>query len=265
MDSLQRCKNEVFSTIAKNTGAPLPSATHDLESLKAFVRDGFSSLVKALERFKSHKESNVHRAAARIAAAAAAGVSVAASISAGKQRQIADAGTAFLAILSSIQHLLCQGLAIQGNTNEESNLTQLLNLRVQDIPELQSWLTHKENKWRSHDILNEMTKIMAHDVLRTPIEEIKSAEFFSVIMDEITNITVTEQVSICFCFVAETLEPEEVFVEFYQTAKTTADALFQLLHGVLMRFSMSVQKCRGQCNDGTSNVSGIGTDLQAHV
>lgn len=147
-----------------------------------------------------------------------------------------------LGILSSIQYLACQGLAIQGKTEEESNLTQLLNLRAQDIPELQSWLACKEIKWLSHDILNEMTEIMAYDVLRTLIEEIKSGEFFSVIMDETADITVKEQVSICFHFVTENLEPDELFVGFYETSKTTTDTLFQLLKDVLMRFSLPIGK-----------------------
>jgi len=261
-------KNKVFCevcTTAKNMGAPLPSTTHDQESLKAFVRDGFSSWAKALERFRFHEKSNLHRAAVSIVAATNAGVNVAASISAGKQKQMADARIALLGILSSIQYLSCQGLAIRGKTDEESNLIQLQNLRAQDIPELQSWLARKESKWLSHDILNEMTEIMAHDVLRTLIEEIKSAEFFSVIMDETTDITVKEQVSICFRVVTENLEPEELFVGFYETSKTTADALFQLLKDVLMRFSLPIGKCRGQCYDGASNVSGIRTGLQARV
>ena len=110
---------------------------------------------------------------------------------------MSDARTALLAILSSLQYLSCQGLAIRGSTDEDSNLIQLLHLRAQDIPELRSWLARKENKWLSHDILNEMTEIMAHDVLRTLIEEIK-CEFFSAIMDETADISVREQVSICF-------------------------------------------------------------------
>lgn len=80
-------KNKVFCevcTTAKNMGAPLPSTTHDQESLKAFVRDGFSSWAKALERFRFHEKSNLHRATVSIVAAANVGVNVA-----GKQKQMA--------------------------------------------------------------------------------------------------------------------------------------------------------------------------------
>ncbi|KAL2092995.1 hypothetical protein ACEWY4_010307 [Coilia grayii] len=175
-----------------------------------------------------------------------------------------EARTALLAILSSVQHLSCQGLAIRGKTDEESNLNQLLQLRARDIPELRSWLARTENKWLSHDILNEMTEIMAHDVLRTLIGEIQS-DFYSVIMDETADIAVREQVSICFRIVSDNLEPEEHFVGFYETSTTTADALFQLLNDVLMRFALPLKKCRGQCYDGASNMSGVKAGLQARV
>lgn len=48
--------------------APLPSTIHNQESLKAFVQDGFSSWAKALEQFRSHQKSNLHRAVAGVLA-----------------------------------------------------------------------------------------------------------------------------------------------------------------------------------------------------
>lgn len=95
-------------------------------------------------------------------------------------------------------------------------------MRAKDIPELKSWLARQENKWLSHDILNEMIEMMAHDVLRKLIGEVKSAGVFSVIMDETTD-TVKEQLSVCLRYVTENLEPEERFLGFYETSKTTAD------------------------------------------
>uniref|UniRef100_A0A3B4UR12 TTF-type domain-containing protein n=1 Tax=Seriola dumerili TaxID=41447 RepID=A0A3B4UR12_SERDU len=245
--------------------APLPCTGRDMDSYKAFVKDGFCSWGKAMERFRCHEKSNVHQAAASITSAANSGVNVATALSAAKQKQMAEARTALMSILSSVQYLACQGLAIQGHVDTESNLRQLLNLRAQDIPELQSWLACNESKWLSHDILNEMTELFAHDVLRTLIEEIKRAEFFSIIMDETADIAVKEQVSVCFRVVTECLEIEELFIGFYQTASTTGDALFDLFKDVLLRLSLPIKNCRGQCYDGASNMSGIRNGLQARV
>ena len=154
MDSLRCCKKQGICevcTAAKNMGAPLPSTTHDQESLRGFVQDGFSSWPKALERFQTHEKSNLHRVAVSTVAATNAGVNVAAAISAGNQKQMSDARTALLAILSSLQYLSCQGLAIRGSTDEDSNLIQLLHLRAQDIPEFSHGL-HVKRTSGSHMI-----------------------------------------------------------------------------------------------------------------
>lgn len=76
-----------------------------------------------------------------------------------------DARTALLKILSSVQFLCMQGLAVRGHTDAESNLVQLLKLRSHDVPQLQSWLERTSYKWISHDIINEMIELMAHTVL----------------------------------------------------------------------------------------------------
>ena len=89
MDSLRCCKKQGICevcTAAKSMGTPLPSTTHDQESLRGFVQDGFSSWPKALERFQTHEKSNLHRVAVSTVAATNAGVNVAAAISAGKQK-----------------------------------------------------------------------------------------------------------------------------------------------------------------------------------
>jgi len=88
----------------------------------------------------------------------------------------------------------------------------MLYVPAKDIPELKSWLAHQENKWLSHDILNEMIEMMAHDFLRKLIREVQSAGVFAVIMNETTDISVKEQVYVCYCYVTENLEPEERFL-----------------------------------------------------
>lgn len=58
------------------------------------------------------------------------------------------------------------GLMNGGKTDADSSLMQVLNLDAKDIPEFQSWLVYKESKWLCHDIIDKMTEMKAHDVLR---------------------------------------------------------------------------------------------------
>nr|XP_014353666.1 PREDICTED: zinc finger MYM-type protein 1-like [Latimeria chalumnae] len=240
--SYDTIKDKVFCDTccsANRMQLPLPATSRDSESYTAFVKEGFSNWKKAIERFGTHEKSNLHRAAVSSLGAVKAGVNVAAACSEAKQMK--EARSALIKILSSVQYLSCQGLSVQGHTDKESNLNQLLALRAEDTPDLKSWLNRTKYRWISHDIVNEMIEIVAHDVLRTLMKEIHKAGFFSIIMDETADISVREQVSICFHIVNKNLDTEEIFFGFYNTSDTTSQALYTLLKDVLLRFDFPLK------------------------
>lgn len=108
---------------------------------------------------------------------------------------------------------------------------------------------------------------MAHAVLRIVIQNIKASNpdgFYTIMIDETTDISVTEQVSVCFRFVsASTFEIHELVVGFYSTDNTCSTTLFEIVKDVCTRFELPINKCRGQCYDGAANVSGSRQGLQA--
>ena len=85
--------------------------------------------------------------------------------------------------MSSLKYLLKQGLAIRGHDDIEGNLLQLLTLRSEDCPELNSWL--RDRKYFSPDILNEQIALMGRIVLK----DIRSATWFPVNADEATDVS----------------------------------------------------------------------------
>ncbi len=97
-------------------------------------------------------------------------------------------------VLSSLQYLARQGIAIRGHPDEESNFYQLLKLRARDNTKLHSWLQRKTNKYTSHDIQNEILKVMSLHILRDVVLLIRSAPFFSIMVDETTDVSNKEQV-----------------------------------------------------------------------
>ena len=62
----------------------------------------------------------------------------------------------FIKVIEYLQHLARQGLAMQGDTDNESNFIQLLKLRRKGQPLLLKWLERKEDRYTSHDIQNEI-------------------------------------------------------------------------------------------------------------
>ena len=71
-----------------------------------------------------------------------------------------------LKILSNLRFLARQSCAIRGDTDEsDSNFMQLFKLQAEDDPIVYEWLKKRSNKYTSHEIQNELLKIIALNVL----------------------------------------------------------------------------------------------------
>ena len=103
---------------------------------------------------------------------------------------------------------------------------------------------------------------MSHSLLRDLIDRVRresnglSKEPFSIIIDETTDITRSEQVSFCLRFCNNKMQSEEVFLGFHKTSRTDAETLFNLVKSSLMSFGLSLSGVRGQAYDGASNMAG---------
>ena len=95
----------------------------------------------------------------------------------------------------SLRFLVCQGLAIRGHREEDSNLVQLLKCRS----EIHSWI--KDGRYLSHDIVNEFPEMMAHQLLRGILKEIKNATWFALVADKTQDVSGLGQFTISLWWV----------------------------------------------------------------
>lgn len=232
---------------------------------KAFTTVGFSSWKHATESFQAHEESLAHKESVLKVAAAVRGTNISSQINTMNSRNMELARSALLKIVSSLQYLARQGLAIRGHVDSESNFKRLLHLRSDDSSELQAWVKRSSYTWTSPDIQNELIEIMALSVLRNIMQTLKTDKYYSVMVDETTDISVTEQVSFCFRHVDSSLQVNETFAGFHSTSLTNATTLFTILKDIVLRFDVGLDKCRGQCYDGASNMSGKLSGVQAQL
>ena len=162
-----------------------------------------------------------------------------------------------LKILSNIRFLARQSIAIRGDGDEEnSNFIQLFKLRGEDDPKFAKWLEKKTDKYVSVDIQNELLKVMGLQVLRDIATSLHSAEFYSIMVDETTDVSNKEQAVLCFRWVSDDLIAHEDFVGLYGIENTEAKTLVNMILDVLTRLNLSIKKLRGQCYDGASAMSG---------
>ena len=132
----------------------------------------------------------------------------------------------------------------------------LIYLRSEDNTKLVDWMKQRTDKYTSADIQNEMVKVMALRVLRKIAGSLQSASFFTVMVDETTDVSNVEQVVICIRWVSEKFEVQEEFVGLYKVPSTGAEIIYAAITDVLLRLNLAISKVRGQCYDGAATMSG---------
>ncbi|XP_020899640.2 52 kDa repressor of the inhibitor of the protein kinase [Exaiptasia diaphana] len=82
------------------------------------------------------------------------------------------------------------------------------------------------------------------------IDEIPShASFFTILADEASDVSNTEQLSLSIRFVDENCNIHEEFLGFLSCERTTGEALAKLIYE---HWSLDIKNCRGQGYDGTA-------------
>lgn len=230
----------------------------------SFVKDGFCTWNKAIERFRSHEKSNLHLSAVT-AVSMHKKTNVSDMLSTQLRNEKADARICLMKIFESIRFLAVQGIPSRSHKEQNSNFIQLLHLRSLDQPLLKDWMSRTKYKWISHDIGNEILTLMAMAVRRKLLSAIRKQPFYAIMADETTDVSRKEQMSLNFRYVDESLVVHESFLGFYETPSTDSETLFKIVLDALLRFEIDIRKCRGQCYDGAFNMSGEITGLQTRI
>ena len=221
----------------------------------AFISDGFSNWKKALTRFKERQISECHKTAVEYHLIPKTCGNVLEMSSHDAKKTMQTNRLCLIKIIGSLRYLARQGQPIQGDTDDESNFIQLLELRGSDEPLILRWLERKGEKYTSHDIQNEIIAIMANHVIRDIVSDIGNG-FFSIISDEYTDVSNKEQLTICIRWVDKHLNPHEDFFGFFNIPNISAETIVTAINDVLVRLQLSLANCRGQCYDGASNMLG---------
>ena len=89
-------------------------------------------------------------------------------------------------------------------------------LQADDDPNIKLMLEKKHMKYTCHEIQNKILSVMAKAVLQKVVLQFQSS-FFTIMIDETTDIANTEQVVVIFRWVNSELSVHEEFVGLYRT------------------------------------------------
>ena len=99
-----------------------------------------------------------------------------------------------------------------------------------------------------------MTELCGNQIRDNIIKECNEAKFFSVIADEVTDKSTTEQISICVRFVGKDSNGElclkEYFVCFAEASSTSGEYIAQKIVDKYNEFGLVIDNLMGQGYDG---------------
>ena len=73
---------------------------------------------------------------------------------------------------------------------------QLFKLHGEDGPKIYEWMIRRTNKYTSHEVQNDMLKVIALKVPRNIAACLHDSSFFTIMADETTDVSNREQVTI---------------------------------------------------------------------
>ena len=228
----------------------------EINKEESFFTTGCKNWKNAINIFRDHEKSHCHLAALTNEVTIPLCGNILEMTSHAVEKNMVENRRCFLKILETLQFLGRQGLALRGDENDDdSNFIQLLKLRSKDIPELTKWMQRKREKYTSHDIQNEIIMLMAHQIVRDISENIRNS-FYAIICDEYTDVSNKEQLTFCLRWVDDCFNIREEFLGFYEVKNIKSDTIVFAIKDILLRIQISLDKCRGQCYDGASNMLG---------
>ena len=142
---------------------------------------------------------------------------------------------------------------------------QLHKLRATDIAELHSWLKRRIMFW-SPVMRNEMLEIMAREILRGIIKDIRKCARFSAIMDKYRDCSNNKQLAICLrTFDMGTLQAVEYFAALYATSDTTEKRFTDVFLDNIRSLTLEIESIDRQCYGGASTMKGEFAGIQARL
>jgi hypothetical protein len=218
----------------------------------SFVSEGFVNWKKGLIGLDAHNSSEYHRQATMTIKHQSNSAPVDEQITQALNELHVSRRSCFSEQANCAKYLVRQGLAMRNSDEENSNMTQLLKLSQNSF--MAKYLA--ENKYLSHHINSEIIKEIYRQVMKDLLDQIKSATYFAIVIDETRDISGIEQLAVVIRWVSEDYTVYEDIIGFHQADICDADSIVKIIKTVLLSVDLDIQLIRGQTYDGASVLQG---------
>lgn len=246
-------------------------------ALKSFVTEPFKDWKHAKEQFRSHQKCEYHNNCV-ISAQHFMDVhekkiiDIRSQLNTSRLVEVERNRKVLASIIETIIFLGRQDIAFRGHRDSgnisadvplqnDGNFRSLIRFRMatgDDI--LRKHMQSSSFTWTSPRVQNELIELCGDLILDKLIEKIHKAEIFSILADGTTDISGTEQFSICARYIEKVEDGEiirEDFLKFVPIVDASGEGLSITIKNSCQNMMLNLTNCRGQGYDGASSMSGI--------
>jgi hypothetical protein len=150
------------------------------------------------------------------------------------------------------------------DSSNKGNFLELMHLLAEKDPVVKEKLSKQQAKYTSPKIQNELVNIMAAEIRREIVQQLRQHGRFAIMVDESRDLSRKEQLSLCVRYLHDgTIH--ECFLGFFPAEELNAKMLAQLILEELKKNGIDIKQCVGQCYDGASVMSGCHTGVQSRI
>ena len=249
-----------------------------------FVTTPFKSWVSKTQKMSSHGRLDYHMTAcSKMREFLSTYETPSAAVHTRLDSQLQEQQKKNLAVIESLLKVVLllgkQGLAFRGHRDDKvewdefyeetgnlGNFLEVLQFRAETDQVLRDHLQHapRNAQYTSKTIQNQLISVIGDHIRSEIVSEIKKAKFYSIMADEVTDISNKEQLSVSFRYLQGD-SVKEVFLDFIEVERITGRVLADAILKSLGTWDLPVKNMRGQCYDGASNMAGARSGCNAII
>ena len=252
------------------------------QTLRSFVTKPFNKWIKMTAKATAHSKQRYHQVSmirmdefVRRYCTPSQSIDVLVN-SVAKQRLL-DNECVIESLLKTVIFCGRQGLAFRGHSDDHVSLNDFEERNVGNFLELLRFRAEHDHilakhlqsaprnaTYTSKTVQNKMIDVVGTVIRSDIIKEVKKSKYYTLIADEVTDISNKERLSLSIRYViVETVK--EMFLDFVEVEWITGKALGDAIMHWLDVNDLPVANIRGQCYDGASNMSGSRSGCQAII
>ncbi|XP_025205923.1 zinc finger MYM-type protein 1-like [Melanaphis sacchari] len=179
-------------------------------------------------------------------------------------------------IVATVRSLVIRGLPLRGSEEKfgsyhSGNFIMTLELLAEFDPFLLEHIRHYgkigsgNTSYLSSQTYGEFIQIMAEQITKQIVEEVKVSKYFSISVDSTPDVSHVDQLSFIIRYLSKDGTPIERFLKFIANTGHKSEQLADAVFDTLNQYNLDFKNCRGQSYDNASNMAGKYTGLQARI